>query len=45
VAFLGRRMRTVAEIVEWLRAEVALAVKRSCRREFGIRPVIVPVIV
>lgn len=28
-----------------LRAEVALAVKRSCRREFGIRPEIVPVIV
>jgi ribonuclease J len=31
--------------VEWLRAEIALAAKRACRREFGIRPVIVPVIV
>ena len=30
---------------EWLRAEIALAAKRACRREFGIRPVIVPVIV
>jgi ribonuclease J len=31
--------------VEWLRSEIALAAKRACRREFGIRPVIVPVIV
>jgi ribonuclease J len=31
--------------VEWLRAEIAIAAKRACRREFGIRPVIVPVIV
>ena len=31
--------------VEWLRSEIALAAKRVCRREFGIRPVIVPVIV
>ena len=31
--------------VEWLRSEFALAAKRVCRREFGIRPVIVPVIV
>jgi ribonuclease J len=30
---------------EWLRAEIALAAKRTCRREFGIRPVIVPVVV
>jgi ribonuclease J len=30
---------------EWLRSEIALAAKRACRREFGIRPVIVPVIV
>jgi len=30
--------------VEWLRSEIALAAKRVCRREFGIRPVIVPVI-
>jgi ribonuclease J len=31
--------------MEWLRSEIALAAKRACRREFGIRPVIVPVIV
>ena len=31
--------------VEWLRSEIALSAKRACRREFGIRPVIVPVIV
>ena len=30
---------------EWLRAEIALAAKRACRRAFEIRPVIVPVIV
>ena len=30
---------------EWLRAEIALAAKRACRRAFDIRPVIVPVIV
>ncbi len=30
---------------EWLRAQAALAAKRACRREFGVRPVIVPVIV
>jgi ribonuclease J len=30
---------------DWLRSEIALAAKRACRREFGIRPVIVPVIV
>src|SRR6266540_1690510 len=29
---------------EWLRAEIALAAKRACRRAFDIRPVIVPVI-
>ena len=29
---------------EWVRAEVALAAKRACRRAFDIRPVIVPVI-
>ena len=31
--------------LDWLRAEIAIAAKRACRREFGIRPVIVPVIV
>jgi ribonuclease J len=30
---------------EWLRAEIAIAAKRACRRELGLRPVIVPVIV
>ena len=29
---------------EWLRAEIAIAAKRACRRAFDIRPVIVPVI-
>lgn len=29
---------------EWLRAEIALLAKRACRRAFGIRPVVVPVI-
>ena len=30
---------------EWLRAEIAIAAKRACRRELGLRPVIVPVLV
>jgi ribonuclease J len=30
---------------EWLRAEIALAAKRACRRGLGLRPVIVPVVV
>jgi ribonuclease J len=30
---------------DWLRAEIALAARRACRRTFDIRPVIVPVIV
>jgi len=30
---------------EWLRAEIAIAGKRACRRTLGLRPVIVPVIV
>ena len=29
---------------EWLRAEIAIAAKRACRRVFGLRPVIVPVV-
>ena len=29
---------------EWLRAEIAMAAKRACRRVFGVRPVIVPVV-
>jgi ribonuclease J len=42
---LGRVTDEERSDVEWLRAEIALAAKRACRREFGIRPVIVPVIV
>jgi hypothetical protein len=30
---------------EWLRAEIAVAGKRACRRALGLRPVIVPVLV
>ena len=30
---------------EWLRAEIAIAAKRACRRSLGLRPVIVPVLV
>ena len=29
---------------EWLRAEIAIAAKRACRRVFDVRPVIVPVV-
>lgn len=30
---------------DWLRAEIAIAAKRACRRTFDVRPVIVPVVV
>jgi mRNA degradation ribonuclease J1/J2 len=30
---------------DWLRAEIAIASKRACRRAFDLRPVIVPVVV
>jgi ribonuclease J len=30
---------------EWLRAEIAIAAKRACRRALSLRPVIVPVVV
>jgi ribonuclease J len=30
---------------EWMRAEIAIAAKRACRRALSLRPVIVPVIV
>ena len=30
---------------EWLRAEIAIAAKRACRRALDLRPVIVPVVV
>jgi len=29
---------------EWLRAEIAIAAKRACRRAMGLRPLIVPVL-
>ena len=29
---------------EWLRAEIAIAARRACRRALGLRPVIVPVV-
>jgi ribonuclease J len=44
-AVLARATSEEREDLEWLRAEVALAAKRACRREFDIRPVIVPVVV
>jgi ribonuclease J len=31
--------------LDWLRAEIAIAAKRACRRAFDLRPVIVPVVV
>jgi ribonuclease J len=30
---------------EWLRAEIAIAAKRACRRALNLRPLIVPVVV
>jgi len=42
---LGRATEEERADPEWLRAEVALAAKRACRRVFGVRPVIVPVVV
>jgi ribonuclease J len=44
-AVLARATSEELEDLEWLRAEVTLAAKRACRREFDIRPVIVPVVV
>lgn len=41
---LGRATPEERRDPEWLRAEIALAAKRACRRAFGIRPVIVPVV-
>jgi hypothetical protein len=29
---------------EWLRAEIAIAAKRACRRAMGLRPLIIPVL-
>ena len=44
-AVLSRATPEERRDAEWLRAEVALSAKRACRRAFGIRPVIVPMIV
>jgi ribonuclease J len=41
---IERATREEREDPEWLRAEVALAARRACRRAFGLRPVIVPVV-
>lgn len=44
-AVLARSTSEERSDPEWLRAEVALAAKRACRRAFEIRPIIVPVVV
>jgi hypothetical protein len=44
-AVLARASDEELADAEWLRAEAALAAKRACRRSFGVRPVIVPVVV
>jgi ribonuclease J len=44
-AVLARATPEERDDAEWLRAEIALAARRACRRAFDIRPVIVPVIV
>jgi hypothetical protein len=41
---LGRATPEERRDPDWLRSEIALAAKRACRRAFGIRPVIVPVV-
>jgi ribonuclease J len=41
---LSRATLEEREDPEWLRAEIALAARRACRRVFDIRPVIVPVV-
>lgn len=43
-AVLARATAEEREDFEWLRAEIAIAAKRACRRTFDIRPVIVPVV-
>ena len=44
-AVLARASAEERRDPEWLRAEIALAGKRACRRTLGLRPVIVPVVV
>jgi len=43
-AVLARATIEEREDFDWLRAEIAIAAKRACRRVFEIRPVIVPVV-
>ncbi len=43
-AVLGRATAEERGDAEWLRAEIALAARRACRRALGLRPVIVPVL-
>lgn len=43
-AVLARATLEEREDHDWLRAEIAIAAKRACRRTFDIRPVIVPVV-
>jgi ribonuclease J len=43
-AVLARASSEELADAEWLRAEIAIAAKRACRRVFGVRPVIVPVV-
>ena len=44
-AVLARATNEERRDPEWLRAEIAIAAKRACRRALGLRPVIVPVVV
>jgi ribonuclease J len=44
-AVLARASAEERADVDWLRAEIAIAAKRACRRAFDLRPVIVPVVV
>jgi ribonuclease J len=43
-AVLSRASAEELADAEWLRAEIAIAAKRACRRALGLRPVIVPVV-
>jgi ribonuclease J len=43
-AVLARASPEERSDFEWLRAEIAIAAKRACRRVFDVRPVIVPVV-
>jgi mRNA degradation ribonuclease J1/J2 len=44
-AVLARANDEERGVPEWLRAEIAIAAKRACRRALDLRPVIVPVVV